>query len=561
MTDDKSTQAGADAEKTPASRSTAKKAPAKKAPAKKAAAKKAPAKKAPASTAQTGRAGETFGPYELQELLGRGGMGEVYRAHDTNRDRIDRIVALKLLPANLAEDPTFQERFRREAQTVARLDEPHVIPIHDFGEIDGQLYLDMRLVNGKDLRSMLREGGALPPEQAVTLVEQVASALDAAHAAGLIHRDVKPENVLVTGKDFAYLVDFGVAHAETDTHLTQTGTAIGSTAYMAPEQFEEGPVGPGVDVYALASVLFELLTGRQPYPGKSVSTITKGVLFGDVPVASSVNPAITPAMDSVLGWGLAKSPEQRCPTATELAAAARAALSGVYPPVADNSTTSLVGGLGAAPTTTIPTPSAAPVPSLFGPSSTLPHPTGTITDPGAMNAYQQPGYPSAYPPPPPPAPQQPARRSGTLTGALVALGILLAALVGVGVWLFTSKSHDDKDLQAAGSTVTTLVTDGETTTVTVPADSGPLPADLPAGAKPCPGIPGLATHEGRKTSCEFAESVRDAYISAGPRGETRVVNGWAPTQQASVPMTCSPLDEDDSIIVCRGGTQSIVYLY
>ncbi|MFT4088567.1 MAG: serine/threonine-protein kinase, partial [Gordonia sp. (in: high G+C Gram-positive bacteria)] len=275
-----------------------------------------------------GRSGQDFGPYRLEQLLGRGGMGEVYRAHDSRRDRE---VALKLLNAELAEDPTFQERFRRECQTLARLDEPHIIPIHDFGEIDSTLFLDMRLVKGRDLRAVLRERGALPPEEAVAIVEQVAAALDAAHDAGLVHRDVKPENVLVTQSDFAYLVDFGVAHVDNDTHLTKTGTTIGSVAYMAPEQFDETPVTGAADVYALTAVLFELLTGRQPFPGSSTSTVMRGVLFDDAPKPSSVNPDVDAPLDAVVAWGLAKKPGERCPSAGELAKAARAALAGAVP--------------------------------------------------------------------------------------------------------------------------------------------------------------------------------------------------------------------------------------
>nr|WP_082366113.1 serine/threonine-protein kinase [Gordonia sp. NB41Y] len=301
------------------------------------------------------RVGEVFGPYRLESLLGRGGMGEVYRAHDTTRDRD---VALKLLPAHLAADPSFQERFRRECQKLARLGEPHIIPIHDYGEIDSTLFLDMRLVDGRDLRAILTDRGRLDPAAAIGLIEQVAAALDAAHAAGLVHRDIKPDNVLVTDSGFAYLIDFGVAHADNEAHLTKTGTAIGSLAYMSPEQFENAPVTSVSDVYSLAAVLFELLTGRQPYPGDSVSAVTRGVLFDEVPVPSQVVPSIEPALDEVVAWGLCKTPAQRCPSALEFAAAARAALSGERPRAgADNPMVSLSK---APPTLAPPTP-AVPV--------------------------------------------------------------------------------------------------------------------------------------------------------------------------------------------------------
>ena len=173
---------------------------------------------------------EHFGPYELIELLGRGGMGEVWRAVDTRKGRT---VALKRLPAEMTGEREFEDRFRREAQAAVRLNDPHVIPIHDFGEIEGRLFLDMRLVAGDDLGAVVEKEGALEPARAVSVLEQVASALDAAHDEGLVHRDVKPSNILLTPskgtaapRDFVYLIDFGIATgAALGTRLTQTGLA------------------------------------------------------------------------------------------------------------------------------------------------------------------------------------------------------------------------------------------------------------------------------------------------------------------------------------------------
>src|SRR4029077_16211942 len=166
------------------------------------------------------RVGSMFGPYELQSLLGVGGMGEVYRAYDTVKDRV---VAVKLLRAEMSTDAGFQERFRRESRVAARLQEPHVIPVHDFGDIDGVLYIDMRLVDGGSLKDELRANGPLDPGRAASIIAQVGAALDAAHADGLVHRDIKPENVLLTPDDFAYLVDFGIAHGGGDPSMTTTG--------------------------------------------------------------------------------------------------------------------------------------------------------------------------------------------------------------------------------------------------------------------------------------------------------------------------------------------------
>lgn len=169
--------------------------------------------------------GRPFGLYVIGELIGRGGMGEVYRAYDTAHDRE---VALKLLPAHLAADPEFRARFTRESRIAARLGEPHIVPIHAYGELDGILYIDMRLIDGRDLADILARDGALAPERAVALVEQVAQALDGAHASGLLHRDVKPANVLVSevggGRaEFAYVVDFGISRSTTSSSAPLTG--------------------------------------------------------------------------------------------------------------------------------------------------------------------------------------------------------------------------------------------------------------------------------------------------------------------------------------------------
>ena len=184
--------------------------------------------------------GTPFGRYRLVELLGRGGMGDVWRAYDTVTDRV---VAVKVLPAHLANDQTFQERFRREARAAAGLNNPHVVPIHDFGEIDGRLFVDMRLIEGEDLGTLLGRG-PLQPARAIRVVEQIASALFAAHRIGLVHRDVKPSNILVTEDDFAYLIDFGIARVAGEAGLTDTGAAVGTWAYMAPERFSAGSAVP-----------------------------------------------------------------------------------------------------------------------------------------------------------------------------------------------------------------------------------------------------------------------------------------------------------------------------
>jgi ABC-type amino acid transport substrate-binding protein/predicted Ser/Thr protein kinase len=264
-----------------------------------------------------------FGHYQLQKLIGRGGMGEVYRAYDTNTDRI---VALKVLPPHLAEDVTFQQRFRRESQAAAGLNDPHVVPIHGYGEIDGRLYLDMRLIEGRNLGTVLEESDKpLGPAFAVNVVEQVATALDAAHQAGLIHRDVKPSNILITDRDFVYLIDFGLARTAGEKGLTTAGNTLGTLAYMAPERFEGSQIDPRADIYALTCVLYECVTGSRPYPAESYEQQIKGHMVSPPPRPSAIDPKLA-AFDEVIAKGMAKKPARRYQTAGELAAAARHAL-------------------------------------------------------------------------------------------------------------------------------------------------------------------------------------------------------------------------------------------
>jgi serine/threonine protein kinase len=270
-------------------------------------------------------AGPRFGPYILTAVLGRGGMGVVYRAFDTVKGRT---VALKVLTPELAEDRAFQDRFRRESKRAARLSEPHIIPIHDYGQIEGRLFIDMRLVDGIDLATLLERDGPMPPAAAAWITAQIASALDAAHADGLIHRDVKPSNVLITGHaksmPFAYLIDFGIARVTKGASLsTGTGT-IGTVTYMAPERFAGSPGEQHADVYSLACVLYECLTGRPPFSGEMVAVMWAH-MNAPLPAPSTHRPGLPAAVDEVVTRGLAKDPAHRYSSAGELAEAILAA--------------------------------------------------------------------------------------------------------------------------------------------------------------------------------------------------------------------------------------------
>jgi serine/threonine-protein kinase len=259
----------------------------------------------------------------VEGLIARGGMGEVHRAHDT---RHDRVVALKLLSEDMASDADFRERFKREAHAAARLREPHVIPIHAYGEIDGRLYLDMRLVEGAHLGNIIRDRGPMRPADAVDIISQVASALDAAHAEQLVHRDVKPSNVLISPKGFAYLVDFGIARTVGPVNeVTATGDTVGTLHYMAPERFGDGPIDHRVDVYSLACMLFQCLTGLKPFRAENPLAVMYAHVNNEPPRPSDHAPDLV-KFDGIIARGMAKHPGHRFASAGELAAAAKRAL-------------------------------------------------------------------------------------------------------------------------------------------------------------------------------------------------------------------------------------------
>lgn len=267
--------------------------------------------------------GTPFGRYWLVELLGRGGMGEVWRARDTVTDRV---VAIKVLPASLSEDAEFQHRFRREAHAAARLDTPHAVPIYDYGEIDGRLFVSMRLITGSDLAAVLADG-PLEPARAVRIVDQVAKALHAAHKIGLIHRDIKPSNILLDDDDFVYLIDFGIARAADETRMTKSGNIIGSFAYIAPERLDpQTEEDARADIYSLACVLYEALTGQPPFPGSTAVHLMYAHANTPPPRPSAVQPNVPTNLDEVVVRGMAKEPDSRYATTVELADAARGAI-------------------------------------------------------------------------------------------------------------------------------------------------------------------------------------------------------------------------------------------
>ena len=260
--------------------------------------------------------GELAG-YRIESLLGRGGMGVVYRAHDL---ALDRNVALKLLAPELAEDVRFRDRFLRESRLAASLDHPAIVPIYDAGEVGGQLYIAMRLVDGTDLKRLLAEEGVLTPERALPLLEQVADAIDAAHERGLVHRDVKPSNVLVDARGHCYLADFGLSRrlAEPTTRLG-AARSVGTVDYVAPEQIRGDEVDGRADLYSLGCLLYECLSGRPPFAGSETA-----VVFAHL----EREPPVLPRLEAVIAKALAKDPDERYQSGAQLIAATRAALQG-----------------------------------------------------------------------------------------------------------------------------------------------------------------------------------------------------------------------------------------
>lgn len=361
-------------------------------------------------TDETSRVGTTLGPYRIDALLGRGGMGEVYQAYDTVKDRT---VALKLLSPHLVDNEEFRSRFMTESRTAARLSEPHIIPIHDFGEIDGLLFIDMRLVEGEDLRTILKKG-PIPPARAANIVSQIANALDAAHRGGLVHRDVKPDNILIDENDFAYLVDFGIAHGVGDTSMTIAGTALGSLAYMAPERFGDQQAGPAADTYSLACVFYESLTGRQPFVGSSTEALITAHL-------TKQPPTIGIALDPVITFGMGKDPTSRYGSTKEFARAISRAVA-TMSPAAQNTVVPQQRATSASqrPTAGIPPQNQGPAPirPVFPGVSSNPSgpsgPSGVPRPSGPQHAPIPQRAPVTQRPPVTPAPTTPAvaRTSG-----------------------------------------------------------------------------------------------------------------------------------------------------
>ena len=273
----------------------------------------------------TVQAGSRLGPYEILQLLGTGGMGEVYRARDC---RLGRDVAIKVLPSRMACDPSRLKRFEHEARATAALNQPNILALYDTGTHDGRPFLVSELLNGESLRIRL-DAGRLPIRKAVDYARQVAVGLAAAHAKGIVHRDIKPENLFLTTDERVKILDFGVAKLTvagemTSATLTHSGTMVGTVGYMAPEQVCGQPADARSDIFSLGAVLYEMLAGRRAFRGESsVDTVT-AILTKDPPPLSAHTSELPTGLDAIVGRCLEKAPEQRFQTATDLAFALEA---------------------------------------------------------------------------------------------------------------------------------------------------------------------------------------------------------------------------------------------
>lgn len=458
--------------------------------------------------------GDRLGDYEIVSVAGAGGMGIVYKA---KQQSLDRIVALKVIQDEIASEPEYRQRFLREARLAASVDHPHVVTVYDVGSEDERLFLAMQWIDGSDLKKQLEESGRLSPRRAAAIGTQLAGALDALHSiSGLIHRDVKPGNVLIRkvgDEDHAYLTDFGIAKPpEAADNLTKTGLTVGTTGYLSPEQIQGRKSGPQSDLYALGCLVFEMLTGEQPFKGENEMAVRWAHANDRRPTVSELLPALGERYDQFFATALAVNPEDRFGSGREFAEALAEAQAGEG---------------GTAVTSIISTPRT---PTRIGPPTPVP--------PGAHHPQNPlPGYPPyGYVTPPP----QPSDRSGNPL-ALILLALIALAGIGVGV------------LAAAG------VFSNSGTTRTVASSNGSqrhrgasgshTPAQPPSGTKPC----GNGVSVGPKTTCPFARNVQQAFTESGG---SSTISAYSPYTHITYTMHCT----GEEVHVCRGGDEATVYL-
>jgi serine/threonine-protein kinase len=392
------------------------------------------------------RVAETLaGRYELVEVIGRGGMGVVHRG----RDRVlDRTVAVKVLPALFAENPTLVERFEREARAAARLSHPNIVSVYDSGRDGTERYFVMEYVPGKSLAELLRERGRLPVAEAVGITAQIANALAAAHGAGIIHRDIKPGNVMVLPSGEAKVLDFGIARAAADVALTRTTMVLGSAPYIAPEVALGRSADQRSDIYSLGCVLYEMLTGRPPFVGDLPAVVMSQHTNAEPQPPRELVPEIPAALEALVLQMLAKNPADRPQQAAELPATLRSAQTELTAP------TQIVPG----PAPTLPAhPPTAPTEAQT--SAATPGPTEPV-------ARRRPIDPATARRTSPPTMAEPRSSFGAGRAWLIALALLLALAAGVAVALVSANSGNPSSSTSRSSVPPTSHTSSHSTSHT-----------------------------------------------------------------------------------------------
>ncbi len=375
--------------------------------------------------------GDVVAGHRIDAVAGRGGMGVVYRA--TALD-LGRTVALKLIAPALASDPAFRERFIRETRVAASIDHPNVIPLFSAGEEHGRLYIAMRYVDGDDLRTLVRGEGRLAPARAAHVVAQVAAALDAAHARGIVHRDVKPANVLLAPGDHAYLTDFGLARRiDSASGMTRAGGWVGTLGYVPPEQIRGERLDARADVYALGCVLFHALTGTPPYARESDEATLWAHLNAPPPAVTQTVPGVPAAFDAVLARALAKAPADRFPSAGDLGRAALGAAGLAPAPVPERERVVATGAAAPLDDETVISPPAATGPAEAPPTAAT-TPVARAAEPGPPGTAPGGGRGAGAEPVGARRPARTGRRAAVLAGlvALLAAGGAGAALLSGG---------------------------------------------------------------------------------------------------------------------------------
>jgi len=455
--------------------------------------------------------GSTLAGYRIESLIGRGGMGAVYLAEQVT---LGRRVALKVLSPDLAASPDFRHRFERESRVAASLDHPNVVPIFESGEADGLLFIAMRFVEGTDLATLIATEGALELGRAAAFVGQVGSALDAAHAKGLVHRDVKPGNVLIArnaggDEDYAYLSDFGLTRlTHSDSALTRTGQFMGTVAYAAPEQFEGKPADAASDLYSLGCVAYECLTGERPFPRDQEAAVMFAHLQEPPPIVTARRPDAPEALDAILAKAMAKAPADRYGSGREFAVAVRSVIAEAIG--ADSlpgvvSSGSRGGGSGATP--------AGPIPP------TPPVPT-------------RPGGPGT----------QPRRRRGWLVAALVAIAVVATSVVVIAVNGGPADQGSPGASQSAGASAS--ATAGSSST------ASPSPSDAVSGLGPPPGLP-ITEDSLAQLDPETGEVLSVVRVGSSP--QDLAFSGHAVWVRNVGDSTISKVDAASGLVTTKGG--------